>query len=307
MTTLWITGARGFIGRSVALAAAARGMTVGGIGHGAWPADEAGQWGVRHWLNAEVEGDGLGLLAAETGPPAAVLHLAGGSAVAPSFRQPAEDYRRTVDSTARLLEWLRTASPASRLVCVSSAAVYGAGHRAPIPEDAPLAPVSPYGAHKAMMELLCGSYARSFGLSVVVVRLFSVFGPGLRKQLLWDLLGRLERGEDPVVLGGTGEEIRDFIHVADAAELLLDAVALATPACPAHNAGTGLGTPVGVMAAQAAASWGAARPPAFSGVVRPGDPPVLVAGPGPLVRPFPRSLAQGVTDVVEWFRRRERT
>ena len=86
---------------------------------------------------------------------------------------------------------------------VSSAAVYGPGHEGPIGEDARLDPASPYGCHKLVMELLCRSYARSFGVSIVLLRLFSVYGEGLQKQLLWDLCSKLARNRCGQ-LGGLG-------------------------------------------------------------------------------------------------------
>ena len=76
---------------------------------------------------------------------------------------------RTVATTAELLEWMRLGARHATLVAVSSAAVYGAGHTGPIREEQALAPFSPYGYHKLMMENLCQSYAVSYGLSVMVV------------------------------------------------------------------------------------------------------------------------------------------
>ena len=80
--------------------------------------------------------------------------------------------------------------------------------------------MSPYGQHKLMMEQLCNSYAVSFGIRSTVVRLFSVYGPRLRKQLLCDICCRLARGETGLVLGGTGGEIRDWTDVRDVVRLL---------------------------------------------------------------------------------------
>src|SRR6202012_4896575 len=106
------------------------------------------------------------------------------------------------------------------LIVASSAAVYGAQHAGPIAEQDALVPMSPYGQHKLMMEQLCRSYAMTFGIRSTVVRLFSVYGASLRKQLLWDVCSRLHRGERSLMLGGTGREIRDWIHVRDVVRLL---------------------------------------------------------------------------------------
>ena len=81
--------------------------------------------------------------------------------------------------------------------------------------------MSPYGQHKLMMEQMCRSYAVTFGIRSTVARLFSVYGPNLRKQLLWDLCSRLHSGERTLVLGGTGAEMRDWTDVRDVARFLV--------------------------------------------------------------------------------------
>jgi UDP-glucose 4-epimerase len=163
---------------------------------------------VGYWLNGEVNGSNLALMHATLGAPAGIFHFAGGSSVGAAFASPHEDFKRTVGSTAELLEWARQHSPDTPLVAVSSAAVYGAGHEGPIAEDARLNPYSPYGTHKLMMEELCRSYAINFGLPLMLPRLFSVFGPELKKQLLWDTCSKLatqgEAGLDPCVRCGGG-------------------------------------------------------------------------------------------------------
>ena len=183
---VWITGANGFIGRHLARALADAGHGVHGVGHGAFQENEKNRLGLELWLNGEIDASNLNALAARSGIPSTVFHLAGGSSVSLSISQPYEDFFRTVVSTARLLEWLRGSAPECRLISVSSAAVYGAEHQGPISEDASTLPMAPYGEHKLMMEQLCRSYAATFGLNGTVTRLFSVYGPNLRKQLLWD-------------------------------------------------------------------------------------------------------------------------
>jgi UDP-glucose 4-epimerase len=105
-----------------------------------------------------------------------------------------------------------------RLVLVSSAAVYGDQGDYDYTEKNIRSPISPYGFHKYSAEILCESYSRSFGVEVSIVRLFSVYGEGLCKQLLWDALNKFSNGQNEFL--GTGSELRDWIHVEDAAELL---------------------------------------------------------------------------------------
>jgi UDP-glucose 4-epimerase len=192
------------------------------------------------------------------------------------------------------------------VVAVSSAAVYGAGHVEVLSEDTPVHPYSPYGHHKAIMEALCRSYGQNFGARSAIVRVFSAYGPGLRKQILWDLCSRLSSTRGDLVLDGTGLERRDWIHSSDVARLLvLAAQTLPSAEAPVINGATGNGHSVAEFAEKVLAAWGAASVVTFSGRSRPGDPVNLVAditrlsafGFVPQVK-----LAQGIRSYVDWFR-----
>jgi UDP-glucose 4-epimerase len=309
MATIWITGARGFIGRHLARHLAAAGKTVAGIGHGLWPEPDASQWGISHWLNAQVDAANLTRLALMSGAPGQIYHLAGGSSVGASLAAPLEDFRRTATSAAELLEWARVNAPNAAIVAASSAAVYGQGHDGPIDEDAPVRPFSPYGFNKYAMEQLCRSYAQCAGARVSIVRLFSIYGNDLTKQLLWDLCTRFEAGTGEIALAGTGDELRDWLHVDDVARLLEQAAAKASPEVTLVNGGRGAGLAVRDVAELARAAWGHAGPISFSGACRPGDPFSLVAGTRRLEQwGFRPAVApeRGIADYVAWFRNRRR-
>ncbi len=304
----WITGAQGFIGRYLAHCLHAKGYQVAGIGHGAWPEAEAVQWGLTSWLNGEISASNLAQMQRSLGPPDVVFHLAGGSSVGAAIAHPREDFTRTVVSTSELVEWLRQHSPETQLVAVSSAAVYGASHSGPIQEDARLTPFSPYGAHKLMMEELCRTYAANFGLLVVLPRLFSVYGPGLKKQLLWDLCGKFAAGGQ-ITLGGSGDELRDWIDVRDVVQALERLGKLASAQAPVINLASGCGTPVREIAAMVSSQWedsgATSQNVTFSGRSRPGDPFSLVAGVSKIRASGIDSfipVAQGVAEYVSWYR-----
>lgn len=306
MKTYWITGARGFIGRHLSRHLASDGYRVAGLGHGAWPALEAAEWGLAYWLNGDVSASNLAQMYAELGEPKGIFHFAGGSSVGAALANPHEDFKRTVGSTADLLEWIRQHCPDVPLIAVSSAAVYGAGHDGLIPEDARLTPYSPYGTHKLMMEELCRSYAVNFGLSIVLPRLFSVYGPELKKQLLWDTCNKLAtKGEAD--LGGSGEELRDWTHVSDVVAALVRLLAFADATAPALNVATGRPVPVLEVVAELARVWSPTIPPRieFSGQSRAGDPYSLCADVGRLSAlgmSCATSVSDGVAEYVQWFR-----
>lgn len=303
---IWITGGQGFIGQRAAAEFRALGHAVFGLGHGAWRATEPAAISQTDWLNGEIAHANLDALANAHGAPDLVFHLAGGSAVAPSFSLPAEDFRRTVTSAADLAEWVRLRAPSARVVMASSAAVYGADHSGLIDESAVCRPFSPYGFHKRMAELVFESYARNFGLSVGIVRFFSVYGPGLRKQLLWDCCGRLARQPRALELGGHGTELRDWLHVDDGVRLMLRIGDVASPACPVFNGGTGVATPIRDVAATLCWAWQmpdlALR---FSGAARAGDPASLVADPAAAIALGWQPLVdwrEGLASYIAWFK-----
>jgi UDP-glucose 4-epimerase len=303
---VWITGAGGFIGRYLARELADAGHTVHGIGHGALDETDRQRVGLGQWLNGEIDAANLNALAGRSGLPSTIFHLAGGSSVGLSIAQPFEDFSRTVSSTARLLEWLRGSAPECRLIVTSSAAVYGAEFDGPIPESAEPVPMSPYGQHKLMMEQLCRSYAVTFGIRSTIARLFSVYGPRLRKQLLWDICSRLQRDSRTLDLGGTGAEIRDWTDVRDVVRLLVKIGEIPQPETfRIINGGSGRGTSVAEITNMLVSNWGGEIAVRYSGVVRAGDPVSLLADDAALRRlPFDWRIPidRGLVDYAKWFK-----
>ena len=306
----WVTGAHGFIGRHLCRYLAGLGYAVCGLGHGLWPATDARAWGVLNWVNGDISASNLEHMRQKFGAPEFVFHLAGGSSVGLAISNPFEDFRRTVGSTAELLEWIRQHASMARLVAVSSAAVYGAMHQGPIAETAQVKPFSPYGTHKFVMEELCRSYGANFGLQIAIPRLFSVYGAGLQKQLLWDLCGKLQLST-VVELGGSGEELRDWIDVRDVARGLERVAHCASTQTPIVNLGSGFGTSVKDIARMTQRSWAGEKEqlPAlgFNGCSRVGDPFSLVADVGRMQALGVEStipFEQGVADYVSWYRAR---
>lgn len=97
---------------------------------------------------------------------------------------------------------------------MSSAAIYGNPDSLPIYENSKNNPVSPYGFHKTMAEMVCQEYSKFWDIKTCCLRIFSAFGPGLRKQLFWDMYHKFKE-QDVIRLWGTGKESRDFIYIDD--------------------------------------------------------------------------------------------
>ncbi len=311
MATVLITGARGFIGQHLSRHLFHDGHHVIGIGHGDWSEPKYSLTGLSNWFSGDLSLDLL-IQVQDQYNPEYVFHLAGGSSVTSAVAHPLDDFKRTVDSTAHLLDWLRSSAPTTRLIAISSAAVYGAGFNGPIPESASASPFSPYGFHKFMMESLCRSYMQTYGLDCRIARLFSVYGPELRKQLLWDICSRLAAGESPLLLGGSGNELRDWTSITDVVESLVsiafhpESNLFQTPI----NVGTGVGSSVRDVAQFVMDAWAACSPDLFSpklsftGQSRPGDPFSLIADTALLQRvgcSCDSDFSSAMRQYVHWF------
>jgi len=134
--------------------------------------------------------------------------------------------------------------------------------------------VSLYGLSKAQSEQLLTYYGARHGLQTTAVRLFSVYGPGLRKQLLWDAMIKFGAGRADFF--GTGRECRDWVHMDDVCRFMR--CLLAQPSAPGFevfNCG-GHAASTGEVLAHLAAEAGAGHP-SFNGQTRAGDPARLVA------------------------------
>ena len=146
--------------------------------------------------------------------PDICLNASGAASVPFSFDHPLTDYELNVINVMRMLEAIRISSPKTIFINISSAAVYGTPLQFPVREEDDIAPISPYGWHKRQSELLCNEYANLYGLKTCSMRVFSAYGPDLKKQLFWDLYQKTRKGK-VIELLGTGSESRDYIFIED--------------------------------------------------------------------------------------------
>jgi UDP-glucuronate 4-epimerase len=154
----------------------------------------------------------------------AVIHLAAQPGVRLSWSEGFAVYvERNISASQRLLEAARR-TRVPRLVLASSSSVYGNATEQPMGEDAPTRPFSPYGVTKLAMEHLASAYGANWGLSTVVLRYFTLYGPGQRPDMaLHRFIAAVAAGR-PVPVYDDGEQVRDFTYVSDAAAATLAAV-----------------------------------------------------------------------------------
>jgi UDP-glucose 4-epimerase len=297
--TVLVTGGFGFLGRAVARRFKGMGFQVIGIGRGHWSLEEAQRHGFDAWLDAGVTPSSLMSLNERFD---VIVHCAGNGSVGYSLTNPLEDFNKTVSSTADLLEYMRLSRSQALLIYPSSAGVYGSRPDAPIRESDQLNPISPYGFHKRMCEELLTMHAGCFGVKTAIIRFFSIYGPGLTKQLLWDASVKL-LGAAPAVFWGTGEETRDWIFIDDAVELITH-VYKSAPEFVVLNGASGNRTTIKDTIQQLSAALGIATAFDFNEVVREGDPRFYHADISKSVALGwkPRfSLTDGIERYVNWL------
>jgi dTDP-glucose 4,6-dehydratase/UDP-glucose 4-epimerase len=142
------------------------------------------------------------------------INASGSSTVAFSLQNEQEDYLLNYKNVELLVNAIKVHQPQCKLINLSSAAVYGNPSVLPINEDSATKPISPYGKHKLLSEQLLLECAKNDGLATLSLRIFSVYGNGLKKQLFWDMYQKSLTG-NLIELYGTGHETRDFIHIDD--------------------------------------------------------------------------------------------
>ena len=172
-----------------------------------------------------------------------VVYAVGGSSPAASDLDPANDAATVLAPLVRVLELLRLRPQTAITYLSSGGTVYGNADFIPTREDVAPQPISSYGILKLTAERYLGMYARNFGLTVQVLRIANVYGPGqpaTRGQGVVSHLFRCAITGCPLPLFGSPASVRDYLHVDDVARVVADLLGLDEVPCPL-NVGTGLG------------------------------------------------------------------
>ena len=158
-----------------------------------------------------------------------VFHAAAQAGVRKSWGHDFAIYTtHNIDATQILLEACR-GRDLEKVVYSSSSSVYGDAVQMPMREDALPQPVSPYGVTKLAAEQLCYLYNVNFGVPVVSLRYFTVYGPRQRPDMAFHRFLRATLLGEPITLYGDGHQTRDFTFVSDVVEANLAAAAKGVP------------------------------------------------------------------------------
>ena len=242
MSRYLVTGCAGFIGSHLTDALLARGDEVVGV-------DAFTDYYARDAKESNLEralGEGLSFVEVDLSRDDlpqlidnvdGVFHLAAQPGVRGSWGDSFAHYvRDNIVASQRLFEVAATRR--LRVVMASSSSVYGNAPTYPTREDASLRPVSPYGVTKEACESLARTYVDCFGLHIVLLRYFSVYGPRQRPDMAFARIISALREGNPFVVYGTGEQSRDFTYVDDAVAATLAAMD-GGPTAIVYNVGGG--------------------------------------------------------------------
>jgi UDP-glucose 4-epimerase len=237
--------------------------------------------------------------------PTAIIHLAGHAIVGDSIADPRRDLETNLLPTFALLEAIRAVCPQTPLLFASTGAVYGSHAARPFTEADPVFPVPPYAVSKLAAERYCASYAAVYRLRTASLRLFSVFGPGQRKQVVYDLIRKLLADPTRLEMFGDGSQVRDFNPVANIATAFLVALDRAAFTGEVYNVGGPEALSIRTLAERLSELLGVEPAFSFTGANRTGDAECWLADCSKLLSLGYQpgvSVRQGLLETIDWVR-----
>ena len=212
MKKILITGSHGFLGRNLSVLLKKKSYKVYGIGNGKWSKKEYKKWGYDYLINGDVN---LKNLLENFKNIDYIVHCAGRVI----GLTPYEDFLKNVLPTQAILEFVRLKKINPKIIYLSTIAVNETKGTKPIGENFPINPTSNYAFNKKVSEDLLLFYSNKFNLDILIARTTSLYGDGLKRQFIFDVCNKLSNKNDKFF--GTGNEIRDWLHVSDMSQLIL--------------------------------------------------------------------------------------
>ena len=148
-----------------------------------------------------------------------IYHLAARANVARSVEDPQGDFTNTLYGLFSILESAREYG--CQVIFPSTASIFDPSNALPLRERSYSRPSSPYGAAKLAGEAYCSAYHRSYGLNVKIARMFNVYGPGMRRFIIHDVVRKIQQNPVELEILGDGSQIRDYLYIQDAVRGLI--------------------------------------------------------------------------------------
>jgi UDP-glucose 4-epimerase len=226
-----VTGASGLIGRELVELLLRKGVEVTAIDKDPVESNDV-EWvgldlsapvDLSQWLDSETT----------------IYHLAASADVRKSVSDPRHDFANTLGAFFEILEGARKTG--ASVIFPSTASVFDPQALLPLSECSAKAPSSPYAAAKLAGEAYSVAYNRAYGVDVRIARMFSVYGPRMARLAIHDIIRKLEQDSTRVEILGDGTQVRDYLHVRDAARGL---EMIATKGLPGEDYNLASGIPV---------------------------------------------------------------
>ncbi len=229
-----VTGASGFIGQALVAHLRSSGWQVLAVDRKPFPDAE------QPAMSVDVAQPDA--LARVVDSNTTIFHLAASADVAASVASPRRDFDNTFRGVFEVLEAARQAK--CRVIFPSTASIFDASNQLPLSERAFPRPTSPYAAGKLGGEAYCHAYHRSYGLDVRIARLFSVYGAGMYRFAIHDIIRKVQANPSEIQILGDGTQIRDYLYIDDAVRGL---ELIATEAQPGEEYNLASGIPVRLL------------------------------------------------------------
>ncbi len=143
-----------------------------------------------------------------------IIFCAGSSTVSFGHRNNKNDFNRSVLSVKETLKYIDLFKKKPTFIFISSAAVYGDNIKKKI-----LKPISNYGKNKLKAENIIKAFCKKNKIKSIILRFFSLYGPNLKKQIIWDAINKFRKKK--FSFGGTGNEVRSWMFIDDAIKLII--------------------------------------------------------------------------------------
>jgi UDP-glucose 4-epimerase len=164
-----------------------------------------------------------------------IIHCAGSGRI--GFSQK-NDFNKNIKPTTAILKYVQSFSPNTKIIIMSSAAVYG-NNKKKFTEKTKIKPISVYGRNKYLAEKKSFIYSKKFGLNILIIRLTSIYGEGMNKQLIFESCNKVKKNYNQFF--GTGNEVRDWLHINDLSNLIYKIIKKNFHGFSIYNCGSGRG------------------------------------------------------------------
>jgi nucleoside-diphosphate-sugar epimerase len=171
-----------------------------------------------------------------------VFHLAARASVPLSVKNPSDDFRNTLYGLFEVLESARQFK--AKILFPSTASIFDTSNSLPVSEKSFVKPSSPYAAAKVAGEAYCAAYFRCYDIDIRIARMFSVYGIGMNRFAIHDIIQNIRKNSTELEILGDGGQIRDYLYIDDVVRGL---VCIATRGKAGEDYNLASGIPVNIL------------------------------------------------------------